>query len=132
MALEWGRKDEFVQAMFRKSHSVHSRRFYEIALRKFGQFCDEKKISEVNDQNVYDVLNRFVEWNDARGIRSKTITGYLSGTKRFLLYQDIEIDENRYRNKVSIPRVTKIDDQPLTIPVIRSLLSFGLPNKKML
>jgi integrase len=132
VALEWGRKDEFVQAMFRKSHSVHSRRFYEVALRKFGQFCDEKKVSEVNDQNVYDVLNRFVEWNDARGIRSKTITGYLSGTKRFLLYQDIEIDENRYRNKVSIPRVTKIDDQPLTIPVIRSLLSFGLPNKKML
>jgi len=84
VALEWGRKDEFIRATFRKSHSVHSRRLYEVALRKFGQFCDERKISEVNDQNVYDVLNRFVEWNDARGIRSKTIIDYLSGVKRFL------------------------------------------------
>ena len=132
MALEWAKKDEFIQAMFRKSHSVHSRRFYEVALRKFAEFCEEKEIFEVNDQNVYDALNRFVEWNDARGIRSKTIIDYLSGTKRFLLYQDIEIDENRYRNKVSVPRVTKIDDQPLTLGLIRSLLSFGLPNKKML
>jgi len=32
--LDWGKKDEFVQAMFRRSHSVHSRRFYEVALRK--------------------------------------------------------------------------------------------------
>ena len=35
--------------------------FYEVALRKFSQFCDEKRISEVNDQNVHEVLNRFVE-----------------------------------------------------------------------
>ena len=130
MALEWAKKDEFIQAMFRKSHSVHSRRFYEVALRKFAEFCEEKEISEVNDQNVYDTLNRFVEWNNARGIRSKTIIDYLSGTKRFLLYQDVEIDENRYRNKVSIPRVTKIDDQPLTLGVIRSLLSLGCRTRR--
>ena len=85
MALEWVGKEEFIQAMFRKSRSVHSRRFYEFALRKFAQFCDERKISEVNDQNVYDALNRFVEWNDARGIWSKTIIDYLTGTKRSLL-----------------------------------------------
>jgi hypothetical protein len=61
VALEkWGRKDEFIQAMSRKSHSVHSRRFYEVALRKVAQFCGEKKIGEASDQNVYDVLNRFV------------------------------------------------------------------------
>jgi len=37
--LDWGKKDEFVQAMFRRSHSVHSRRFYGVALREFGAFC---------------------------------------------------------------------------------------------
>ena len=42
--LDWGKKDEFVQAMFRRSHSVHSRRFYEVALRKFGAFCKERRI----------------------------------------------------------------------------------------
>lgn len=82
MVLECAKKDEFIQVMFRNSHSVHSRRFYELALRKFAEFCKEKEISEVNDQNVYDVLNRFVEWNDAGMIRSKTIIDYFSGAMR--------------------------------------------------
>ena len=98
--LDWGKKDEFVQAMFRRSHSVHSRRFYEVALRKFGAFCRERRIDDVNDWSVYEVLNGFIAWNDAGGIRPKTIIDYLSGVKRFMLYQDIEIDENRYRNRV--------------------------------
>ena len=31
-----------------------------------------------------------------------------------------------------MPRVTKIDEQPLTLNTIRSLLSHGRPNKKMM
>ena len=58
--LDLGKKDEFVQAMFRRSHSVHSRRFYEVALRKFGAFCKERGIDDVNDQSVYEVLNSFI------------------------------------------------------------------------
>src|SRR3989442_15459229 len=118
--------------MFRRSHSAHSRRSYEVALRKFGAFCKERGIDDVNDQSVYEVLNGFIAWNDARGIRPKTIIDYPSGVKRFLLYQDVEIDENRYRNRVCLPRVTKIDEQPLTLNTIRSLLSHGRPNKKMM
>ncbi len=95
--LNWGKRDEFIQAMFWRSHSVHSRRFYEVAVRNFGAFCAERHIEDVNDRNVYDVLNAFIGWNDARGIRAKTMIDYLSGTKKFLLYQDIEIDENRER-----------------------------------
>ena len=131
-SMDWRKKEEFVQAMYRRAHSVHSRRFYETALRKFAECCAEKKIGEVNGENVYAVLNSFVEWNDARGLRSKTILDYLSGVKRFLLYQDIEIDENRYRNKVSVPRATRIDEQPLTITAIRVLVSKGRPKKKMM
>src|SRR5207244_13618220 len=33
---------------------------------------------------------------------------------------------------LSLPRVTKIDEQPLTLNTIRSLLSHGRPNKKMM
>jgi hypothetical protein len=37
-----------VQALFRKSHSVHSRQFYEVSLHKFGAFCEEKGVGEVS------------------------------------------------------------------------------------
>jgi hypothetical protein len=50
--------------------------------RTFAQFCDDGEISEVNDENVYDVLNGFFEWNDARGIRSKNMIEHFSGTMR--------------------------------------------------
>jgi integrase len=102
--MDWGKKDEFVQAMYRRAHSAHSRRFYETALRKFSECCAEKRIGEVNAENVYAILNSFVEWNDARGIRSK----------------------------VNVPRATRIDEQPLTITSIRVLVSKGRPKKKMM
>ena len=93
MTLDWGKKDELVQAAFRKGHSVHGRRFYEVSLHNFIAFLEEKSIGEVNGENVHSVLNSFVEWNDARGIRSKTIIDCLSETKRFLRCQDIGIHE---------------------------------------
>ncbi len=45
--LNWGKKDEFIQAMFWRSHSVHTRRFYEVLARNFGAFCAERHIEDV-------------------------------------------------------------------------------------
>lgn len=130
--LDWRREEEFLQSVFMRSHSVHSRHFYESGLRRFKVFCREEKVGKVSNGNVYDVINSFVRWNDARGIRAKTIVDYVCSVKRFLLYQDVEIEENRFRNKVLLPRAMRIDDRPLSVEVIRRLLSLGRPNRKML
>ncbi|MDG7009122.1 MAG: tyrosine-type recombinase/integrase [Nitrososphaerota archaeon] len=132
MPLDWGREEEFLQSVFLRSHSIHSRRFYWSGLGQFRKFCKETKVAEVNDKNVYDVLNAFVRWNDAKGNQPKTIIDYLCAAKRFLLYQDVSIEENRYRSKVYVPRAMKIEDQPLSVETVRRLLSHGKPNRKML
>lgn len=130
--LDWGKEGEFLQSVFMRGHSEHSRRFYWSGLRRFHAFWREEDVKEVNNRNVYEVLNSFVRWNDAKQVRARTIRNYVSSVKKFLLYQDVEIDENRFRNKVFLPRSTKIDDRPLTVETIRRLLSLGRPNKKML
>ena len=129
--LDWGREEEFLQSVFLRSHSIHSRRFYWSGLEQFKKFCREEKVAEVNDRNVYDVLNAFVRWNDAKGNRARTIINYVCAAKRFLLYQDVSIEENRYRSKVVVPRAMKIEDQPLSVETIRRLLSHGKPNRRM-
>ncbi|MDG6929188.1 MAG: tyrosine-type recombinase/integrase, partial [Nitrososphaerota archaeon] len=129
--IDWSKEEEFLQNQFVKSHSVHSRHFYSASLRRFKEFLAESKITEVDGANVYDVLNRFVQWNDKRGLRAKTIVGYVHSTKKFLLYQDFQIDETRLKAKVSVPRVLKIEDEPLTTEMIRRLLVYGKPNKNM-
>jgi hypothetical protein len=53
VALDWGRKDEFIRDDVQEEpRSAHSRRFYGAVLRKFGQFREERKATEVDDQNV--------------------------------------------------------------------------------
>jgi integrase len=123
------KQDEFVKSQFVKSHSIHSRHYYEAGLRRFKTFLDAKEIKEVNNKNVYNVINQFVLWNDERGLKGATIIGYVQCVKKFLLYSDVKIEEMRFKAKVSIPRAMKIEDEPLTMEKIRMLLTVGRPNK---
>jgi len=94
--LDWRREEEFMQSVFMRSHSVRSRHFYESGLRRFKVFCREEMVGRVSNGNVYDVTSSFVRWNDDGGIRAKTIVDYVCSVKRFLLYQDVEIEENMW------------------------------------
>lgn len=84
----------------RRSKSLHTKRYYEAGIRRFRKFCEEKGIGEVDEENVYDVLDGFVGWLDANGIKPKTLTGYVHAAKKFLLFLDVRIDAQRFREKV--------------------------------
>lgn len=97
--LDWGKEGEFLQSVFMRGHSEHSRRFYWSGLRRFHAFWREENVKEVNNRNVYEVLNSFVRWNDAKQVRARNIRNYVCSVKRFLLYEDVEIEENRFRTR---------------------------------
>ena len=65
----------------------------------------------MDDENAYDVLDRFVGWLDSQGIKPKTLTGYVHAAE-FLLFLDVRIDAQRFREKVDQPRILKIEDVP--------------------
>jgi hypothetical protein len=54
--IQWGKASEFVEKKFRRSKSVHTKRYYEAGIRRFRQYCEEKQINEVDEESVYRVL----------------------------------------------------------------------------
>ena len=130
--IEWGKASEFVEKKFRRSKSVHTRHYYETGVRRFRQYCEEKSIDSVDDESVYGVLDGFVGWLDGQGAKPKTLTGYVHGAKKFLLFLDVRIDAQRFREKVEQPRILKIEDEPLSMETVRKVLTIGRPNRKML
>lgn len=128
--LDWEQADKFIEGVYRRSHSVHSKHFYSFGIRKFRQFAEEKKV-RLTQSNLYDTLDEWVGWLDKQGLKPKTIVDYNSAVKRFLVFCGYEIDEKKFRNKVSTPRVMKIAEEPLKMEQVRQLLTVGKPNPRM-
>jgi len=80
--IEWGKASEFAEKKFRRSKSLHTKKYYEVGVRRFRKYCGEKGVSEVDEDSVYGILDGFVGWLDARGIKPKTLTGYTSTPPR--------------------------------------------------
>lgn len=119
-----------MDGIYRKSKSVHSRHFYSFGIRKLKEFCGEKGV-EITQQNLYDALDQFVAWLDSKDLKPKTVVDYTSAAKRFIVFCGLEIDEKKLRTKVSMPRVTKIAEEPLKIEHVQRLVSVGKPNPRM-
>lgn len=128
--MDWGLKDDFVERMFRRSRSVHSRRYYSFGVQKLEAYCREKKLN-VSQRNVYDVIDSFVGWLDGKGVKPKTIADYVSASRRFLVYAGINVEPALFKARVVMPKVTKIVDEPLRLEDVRLLLTRGRPNPKM-
>jgi integrase len=128
--IDWKEADRFIDGIYRKSRSVHSKHFYSFGIRTLRQFCDEKHV-KINQANVYDSLDKFVSWLDSKGLKPKTVTDYTSAAKRFLLFCGLELDDKKLRNRISMPRIMKIAEEPLTIEQVQRILTTGKPNPRM-
>ena len=128
--VDWNLKEEFIEKMYRRSRSIHSKRYYSFGIDKFRGYCEEKNL-DVNQENVYSVLDSFVGWLDKKEIKPKTIANYVSAVRKFLPHTGITIEQSAFKAKVVLPRVTKIEDEPLTLENVRILLTKGRPNPKL-
>lgn len=109
---------------------MHSKRFYSFGVEKFERFCKEEGL-DVSQDNVYSVLDSFVTWLDKKGLKAKTIVDYMSAVRRFLAYLGINMEPGAFKNKVVMPRVTKIADAPLRVEDVRTILTKGRPSPKL-
>ena len=55
----------------------------------------------------------------------------MSAVRKFLSYVDINIEPTILKNKVVMPKVRKIEDVPLTLEQVKTLLTKGRPNSKI-
>jgi len=123
-----GKAPEFVEKKFRRSKSLHTKRYYDGGIRRFRQYAAEKAITEVDDENVYDVPQRVRPVAGRPGNQAQTLTGYVHTTKKFLLFLDVRIGAQRFGEKVEQPRILKIEAEPLSMEILRKVVSLGRPN----
>ena len=129
--MNWQAKEEFLQKVYRRSKSEHSRRFYALGIKCFQEYCEAASVKDVDQKNVYAVLDSYVAWLDKKGLKAKTIADYVSAVRKFLAYLDIEIQSSTFKSKVTMPKVSKIDDKPLNLDELRQVIAKGRPNPKM-
>jgi integrase len=122
---------EFLEKVYRRSHSDHSRRYYEFGIRNFSKFCADKGIAALSQQDICRVLDDYVNWLDKRGTKPKSIADCMSAVRRFLGYLEIEVDPVKFRANVTMPRVTLIDDKPININELRLVLAKGRATQQM-
>lgn len=80
---------------------------------------------------VYSLLDDWAGVQDKKGLKPQTVLNNISSVRRFLAFNDVVIDHDRFRDKVTLPRVMKIADQPLSMDSVRILLAKGRPSPKM-
>jgi integrase len=121
-----------------KRNSVSSESAYLNGLRHFERFltstprrtlpCDIETVIlqlQKNQQlSVYELLDQFVTYllNLNNNLSNTSVTLYITAVRSYLSYHDIDIDSNKFKRKVKMPKHYREDEQPIDVQDIRNLL----------
>lgn len=120
----------WLDRIFRPSHSANSRHAAEMALRAFDKVFGES--AEVSIEkvkrgtlDVYSLFDRFAAELDKAGLSPHSIRGYVNRVMQYFAYNDVVLDKSVFRVKVGLPKVEEPDDRAPTIEELRQILSGG-------
>ena len=125
--------DIFLDSIGRNSYATKA--MYRIAIQHFAHFLEgysHKKKSynsetiiqalQTQKVNVYELLDSFVSYLHKDISSPRSIKAYVTATKSYLQYNDIDIISHKYKHRVKLPREYKEDEQPIDAEDIRDLL----------
>lgn len=74
--------------------------------------------------NVYTILDGFISYIQSvrKGITVNSIKAYLEALKSYFSYHDVDIDSNKYKRRVKLPKVGREDELPIDGKDIRNIL----------
>jgi hypothetical protein len=112
------------------------------AFRKFlaerGTASDEQ-VETLLDQliskqvNVFKLLDDFAGWfsmqktKQGRKYKSRTVRNRNYAAASFLRYHDVDIPRDTYRDKVTLPLATELEDEPVSMEDLRKLVLAASP-----
>ena len=133
--------DAFYDKIYRRSHSPASLRFYKVGIRKLEKFVSERhgrdleagiKDLKSGKMDVYAFLDGYAAWMDSQGLKGRTQQDYMIAAKKLLGFLDIEVLDEKFREKVTTGRVEQIMDEAPTSDQARRILSYCNPRLKAL
>lgn len=126
------------EKLLRRTQSKGTIEAYDSGVKHFEQFCKERLDTTVelaldalaaNGSDVYVTLDKFVGYamNDGTHAMPSTVRRYIVGVKSFLRYHGIEISNERFKDKVTLPVIEEIEDVPLERKDMRTILISPAP-----
>lgn len=93
-------------------------------MEKYHLSCDGiiAEYAKVDDNQIYDSLQDWINWNHNRGVHSNTLPMWFSYLKKYLRYRGIKIIAEDARDNIDFPHKIKEEKYPLTRGEIRKIL----------
>jgi integrase len=98
---------------------------YQFLNAKYSNLTLETIIDSINSDNidVYRFLDEFVTYlNLPKSLSQSTINQYLTCTKSYFQYHDVDIVPYKFKKRVVLPKIPREDEQPIDEKDIRTIL----------
>lgn len=79
---------------------------------------------------VYKLFDDYITWCDSRGYRPRTMKSFVLGIKRLFIFLDVELDNNKFKNKVKLPKPQRLNDEYPDNKIIRGILNAATMNTR--
>lgn len=105
-------------------------------ISSFFSYCMEKGIGDPilfmkkSEENCFDLLQGWINWNAQRRIASSTIKHKFSQLNGFLHYMGIKITKEDVRINLSFPKIIKEEPYPLQLEEVQKILEHTNGKKK--
>lgn len=142
-------KESFFDRIYRKNNSQKSVNHAQISLKHFERYCEKayhknayEVIAEIKADTkkdplvVYNFLEDLVDYlisiekKNGQVIAIPTVIGYLNGSKQFLRYMGILVDNGIVSQYVAIPKQFKELKKPVKIEELQLLIENAKPLRK--
>lgn len=95
-------------------------------IESFGRIS-LKDISQYAEDDIYDLLQKWICWNHNRGITTASIRCYLNAFRSYLWYSGTRLDTRDMQHNLSFPKMLFEETQPITPDMIRKILLVSKP-----
>ncbi len=131
--------EAFLERAYRRSRSLKSREAKLTALSVFCGFLrmlPNQVVEEVKSgrSDPYRILDDFVTYLSRIGVAPHSIKDYVSGVRKWLVFNDVEVESAKLREKVELPRQYSItvDKAPTKEELKRMLMAADLRGKALI
>lgn len=132
-------RNEYLDSVLLKSDSRNSQKQAINAFKKWDHFLNsayDKPEAEIiaelkrmqAEPEFYQFLNRFVQFMVSQSLSRNSINGYFNQIKGWLRFNAIRVHNDDVKQFVRFPKLIKETKKPLTIDMIRTLLSHNTNN----
>lgn len=102
--------------------------------RSLDDILQELSILKPEDQerSIYDLLQVFVNFMNSEGYNPRTIRGYFSIIKKYMVYRGFKIHNEDVKQNIDFPRIVEDEKYGLTKKDIIKILDSSNPKRKAL